>query len=217
MNLKINKLIESDLKPLFQIGQLLYTSNAEDKGLNIEETDKLLSLLLEISFEEDKIKEKIEEENEKAYEEGYDEGNGDGYDKGLYEGFNNGKAEGLEEGHQKGYDEGYKEAMKLVHLNAIKEEKNNVEIVEEVGVKSGVHKRNYMDIYSPPGTRVRFMNKGGYEIQPKQAIKEGLIEEEVYTVSYIDVGSWTSYVYLKEFPNKSFNTVMFDQVEEDEV
>lgn len=31
-----------------------------------------------------------------------------------------------------------------------------------------------------------------------------------YTLEYVDVGSWRSSVYLKEFKDKPFNSVMFE-------
>lgn len=69
-----------------------------------------------------------------------------------------------------------------------------------------------MDIYSDSGTKVKFMNRNGTEHDRNYAIDNGLWTTEVYTVDYTEVGSWCSEVFLKEFPSKGFNTVMFKEV-----
>jgi hypothetical protein len=69
-----------------------------------------------------------------------------------------------------------------------------------------------MDIYSEEGTKVRFRNKGGYDSEPKNAVKARLVEGEIYTVNFTNVGGWSSDVILKEFPGRRFNTVMFEEV-----
>lgn len=38
---------------------------------------------------------------------------------------------------------------------------------------------------------------------------------EIYTLACIDVHSWHSEVYLKEIPGKTFNSVLFEEVEEE--
>ena len=75
----------------------------------------------------------------------------------------------------------------------------------EIANKGG----NKMNIYCEEGTKVIFLNEGGFDNDTKEANKY-LKEGETYTVDYIDVGGWISYVTLKECPNKSFNTVMFE-------
>lgn len=67
-----------------------------------------------------------------------------------------------------------------------------------------------MDIYAKPGTKVYFLGENGYEGELNVALKTFPIGHEL-TVSHIDVGSSISYVYFKEFPHKSFNTVMFSE------
>lgn len=67
-----------------------------------------------------------------------------------------------------------------------------------------------MDIYSKEGTKVKYMNKNGYEGDREYANKF-LKEGKVYTVEDIEVGGFMSYVYLKEFPSKPFNSVMFKE------
>jgi len=73
-----------------------------------------------------------------------------------------------------------------------------------------------MDIYSEEGTKVKFINKKGRECERKEASKY-LKEGEVYTVDSIYVRGWSSEVTLKEVPNQEFNTVMFDEVEQDKI
>jgi len=67
-----------------------------------------------------------------------------------------------------------------------------------------------MDIYSKPGTKIRFRNCGGYPAEAELAAKV-LNITDTYTVESIDVHSSISYVRLYEFPNESFNTVMFSE------
>lgn len=68
-----------------------------------------------------------------------------------------------------------------------------------------------MDIYTAPGEKVVFLGKNGYDHQPEEAKKYLEVGKE-YTVEGIDVGSSSSRVYLTEFPEKGFNTVMFRNI-----
>lgn len=61
-------------------------------------------------------------------------------------------------------------------------------------------------------SQVMFMNRGGYESDRESALKSGLVPGGIYTIRYIDIGSWSSDVFLKEFPGQGFNTVMFKEV-----
>lgn len=70
-----------------------------------------------------------------------------------------------------------------------------------------------MDIYSIPGTKIIFINKNGHD-HDKEYANEFLKVGPEYTIKSIDVQSWISYVELEEFPEKRFNTVMFEQVQE---
>lgn len=72
-----------------------------------------------------------------------------------------------------------------------------------------------MNIYCKEGTKVKFINKGGYPGDVEKA-RIFLNTKKSYTVDYVDVGRWISYVYLKEFPGKRFNTVMFEEEENEE-
>lgn len=69
-----------------------------------------------------------------------------------------------------------------------------------------------MNIYAKKGDKVRFLNKNGYDWEPKNAIDKGLVKGGIYTVQSVEVGGWMSYVTLKEFPLRSYNTVMFEDV-----
>jgi hypothetical protein len=69
-----------------------------------------------------------------------------------------------------------------------------------------------MEIYSKPGTKVRFTAKNpeGYNISKESA--KLLKLDKVYTVDHTDVSGWFTDVYLKEFPDKIFNSVWFEKV-----
>jgi hypothetical protein len=69
-----------------------------------------------------------------------------------------------------------------------------------------------MDIYSKPGTKVYFLGANGYEAELAHAMKTFLIGQHL-TVKRIDVGSSISYVEFEEYPNRMFNTVMFNNVD----
>lgn len=68
-----------------------------------------------------------------------------------------------------------------------------------------------MDIYSPKGTKVKYIAENGWDSDVPYANKF-LTKGEIYTVDWVDVGGSCSYVILKEFPENSFNTVMFEEV-----
>jgi len=67
-----------------------------------------------------------------------------------------------------------------------------------------------MDIYAKEGTIVKFINEGGYACERESACAV-LDTDMEYVVEYIDVGGWSSDVYLKGF-SQGFNTVMFEEV-----
>lgn len=62
------------------------------------------------------------------------------------------------------------------------------------------------------GDQIRFTGEGGYDSDKERANKY-LTVGEVYTVDIIDIGNWMSDVYLQDFPDVDFNTVMFEVVE----
>lgn len=69
-----------------------------------------------------------------------------------------------------------------------------------------------MDVYSKPGSKVRFANPdSGRDYDIKLAKKE-LKVGQIYTIDYTDVGSWHTDVYLVEKPGIPFNSVHFANV-----
>ncbi|CAM3878011.1 hypothetical protein COLU111180_12130 [Cohnella lubricantis] len=73
-----------------------------------------------------------------------------------------------------------------------------------------------MDIFAREGHKVVFLNLNGHDDDPLEARKAGLVEGGIYTVEQTDVHPYHTNVYLKEFPNKHFNSVMFrDATDED--
>lgn len=69
-----------------------------------------------------------------------------------------------------------------------------------------------MNIYAKNGTKVRFVpGNNGYESENKDA-REILELDAIYTVDYTDVSGWSTAVILEEFPNKRFNSVLFEDV-----
>lgn len=69
---------------------------------------------------------------------------------------------------------------------------------------------NCMEVGAPRGTRMVFSNKNGYDIEREQA--NALIgENSPVTVHVCSVGRSSSTYEFVEFPNKKFNTVMFEK------
>lgn len=90
-------------------------------------------------------------------------------------------------------------------MNYSRENLNNYETIEY---------EELMDIYSPEGTKVRYIADNGFDDEAEDASKL-LIPGEIYTVDRVDIGGWISYVWLKEVSQEPFNTVMFAAVKED--
>jgi hypothetical protein len=65
-------------------------------------------------------------------------------------------------------------------------------------------------LYAPTGTKLKFLNANGYLIERKNAADLGLVEGVEYTLHYVDINDSSSDVYLDEFPNRGFNSVMFE-------
>lgn len=66
-----------------------------------------------------------------------------------------------------------------------------------------------MNIYAAPGSKVVYANtNNGYTTCQNQANKF-LTPNEVYTVNYTIISSWSSLVHLVEVPGEAFNTVLF--------
>ena len=69
-----------------------------------------------------------------------------------------------------------------------------------------------MNIEANEGEQVVFTAQGGYEIEKVFACSAGLILNQTYTVQAVAVSSFSSKVYLKEFPYTAFNTCLFEDV-----
>lgn len=68
---------------------------------------------------------------------------------------------------------------------------------------------DYMDIYSPPGTKVAFVfPNAGWNGDAAWALKHMELGA-IRTVRYIEVHSSSSTLYLEEHPKIGFNTVNF--------
>lgn len=65
-----------------------------------------------------------------------------------------------------------------------------------------------MNIYAYSGAKVVFLGEGGYNAELESA-KLILKAGGIYTVRGVERHAYSSYVFLEEVPNKSFNTVMF--------
>jgi len=67
---------------------------------------------------------------------------------------------------------------------------------------------------SPYGRKVKYLQENGYDSDVEDANKY-MTKGQILTVKEIYVGSWSSTVEFVELPDKEFNTVMFEDVEED--
>ena len=83
----------------------------------------------------------------------------------------------------------------------------------EGGIFQYNHGKRYKTDIPPKGRKVRYLNKNGYDGDRKYANKY-LTEGDILTVNEIRVGACSSDVELEEYPGKYFNTVMFEDVEE---
>ena len=66
-----------------------------------------------------------------------------------------------------------------------------------------------MEIHAKAGTKVRFLDANGYDAG-RAIARQYLLKDQVYTVDSVSIGSFVSYVRLKEYPFTVFNTVMFE-------
>lgn len=73
-----------------------------------------------------------------------------------------------------------------------------------------------MNIYAKSGHKVvaKYLD-WGYNTDVITA-NNYLKQDGIYTVSFIDIHSCISYVYLEEIPTIAFNSVHFEDLEEDE-
>lgn len=68
-----------------------------------------------------------------------------------------------------------------------------------------------MRLNAPKGQTVKFCGVNGYPHELEEA-SSVLSSDKVYHVLYVNVYSSSSEVILQEFPDKIFNTVMFEEV-----
>jgi hypothetical protein len=69
-----------------------------------------------------------------------------------------------------------------------------------------------MNIAAQKGTKVVYLDKGGYSSDKKHARKY-LKKNKIYTVDHTEVDDFYTEVYLQEFPGVSFNSVMFQDIQ----
>ena len=69
-----------------------------------------------------------------------------------------------------------------------------------------------MRLNAPAGQKLMFTGSGGYDGQIAEAEKH-LNKVAAYTVLRTEVGRSLSSVFLEEFPDQPFNTVMFEELE----
>jgi hypothetical protein len=72
-----------------------------------------------------------------------------------------------------------------------------------------------MNIYSKPGNKIKYDRINAGHTHEQELCKTLLKLNNIYTVYKTVVHSYSSIVYLKEFPNIKFNTVMFSDIEKD--
>lgn len=68
-----------------------------------------------------------------------------------------------------------------------------------------------MDIYSRPGTQVRFRARGGYDWEKEAALKAGFVLDQTYTVKRSYVGHSSTKVLFDEIPGE-WNSCLFADV-----
>lgn len=71
-----------------------------------------------------------------------------------------------------------------------------------------------MEIFALSGHKVKCTNLSGGHDHHQEIAKQYLEVDKIYTVCHTDVGDWHTDVELKEFPNVEFNSVFFEDVEE---
>lgn len=68
-----------------------------------------------------------------------------------------------------------------------------------------------MNIYSKPGTKVRFNESCEAQTRwgANDEANDYLVKDQEYTVDHIEVHNQHTKVYLTEFPGKKFNSCVF--------
>jgi len=65
-----------------------------------------------------------------------------------------------------------------------------------------------MDIYTPAGQKVRYLNNHGHDSE-REAANLHLQEGAVYTLLRTKIFKYRTEIFLQEFPDIPFNSVMF--------
>jgi len=74
--------------------------------------------------------------------------------------------------------------------------------------------RQFMSIWTPPGSKIKYINPAhGWE-RDREKVAEILLYDEVYTISKIIVYHMTTNIYLHEEPGRQFNSNYFANVDE---
>lgn len=77
--------------------------------------------------------------------------------------------------------------------------------------------KNYLELSTKIGSKIKFIHPDtGYDFDQKHC-REHLFLNEEYTLKRIDIGQSSSTVILKEFPDKSFNSVHFSNTNENDI
>lgn len=71
-----------------------------------------------------------------------------------------------------------------------------------------------MDIFNDKERKIKCIDK--YDTSPYCCDYKLLEVGKEYTVTNIDVYDWFTMIELKEFPNKQFNSVLFEEIESEE-
>lgn len=71
-----------------------------------------------------------------------------------------------------------------------------------------------MNILSRPGTKVVFENPQNGHPEDRELAREYLEVGHTYTVEKMKVDRWHSEVFLEEIPGIAFNTVLFENKQE---
>lgn len=69
-----------------------------------------------------------------------------------------------------------------------------------------------MNIYADLGHKVRYTGEDGYDRDHEKIKAEGIKPGDILTVSYTDVGDWSTEVAFIEVVG-TYNSVMFEDVE----
>ncbi len=97
----------------------------------------------------------------------------------------------------------------LVEFNLIRAQIGSGQNAEPIKLITPGQSMESMDIHSKPGTQIIFAYPGNGMRHDQKVAEDYLEVGKEYTVKMIRIENWHSYVWLEEFPNKPFNSVMF--------